>query len=164
MRTSMTDKLVTAALATVAVVGLHTLGWGPPAIAAEQEAKGPPVQAKEGGASGTRPAANRTTRYPIRGKLKALDLSAQSFTLSGTEKERVIQVNSQTEIIKDGKPAVLADGVVGEMVGGLVERQENGTVLALKVRFGPKTEEEKNGKGTPKPKSKPTTATTAEVR
>jgi hypothetical protein len=80
----------------------------------------------------------KATRYPINGKLAAVDKLAKTFTLKGAETNRVFKVNAKTKITKHGKPATLADAVVGEDVGGFVEKQADGSVLALSVRFGPK--------------------------
>ncbi len=80
----------------------------------------------------------RTNRYPIRGKLKSVDVQANKFTLGGLVKDRVFVTDSQTVFTRNGKVAKLADGVRGDEVGGLAEKQADGTVLAIKVRFGPK--------------------------
>lgn len=85
----------------------------------------------------------RGSRYPIRGKLRSVDLTAKTFTLSGSAKDRVFLTDETTVFTKNGKPATLADGVPGDEVGGLAENLPDGRVLAIKVRFGPKTEEEK---------------------
>jgi len=81
-------------------------------------------------------------RYPIRGKLKSVDLAAKTFTLSGAAKNRVFITDGDTVFTKNGKPAKLADGVPGDEVGGLAENHPGGKVLAVKVRFGPKPENE----------------------
>lgn len=87
----------------------------------------------------------KTTRYPIRGKLKAVDLEAKTFTLTGAEKDRVFKVDSATEMTRDGKPANLSDAAKGDEVGGLVEKRSGEIPIALKVRFGPKPADEGNG-------------------
>lgn len=86
--------------------------------------------------------ATRGSRYPIRGKLRSVNLSAKTFTLSGASKDRVFVTDDMTVITKNGKPATLADAVPGDEVGGLAENLPDGKVLAIKVRFGPKTDEE----------------------
>ncbi len=83
-------------------------------------------------------AQTKNTRYPINGKLAAVDQAGKTFTLKGAQKDRVFRVNAQTRITKHGKTATLADAVVGEDVGGYVEKQNDGSVLALSVRFGAK--------------------------
>lgn len=95
----------------------------------------------------------KPTRYPIRGRLKAVDEDAQTFTLAGSAKDRVFEVTEQTELIRDGKPATLADAVVGDLVGGYVERQADGSIVVLKARFGPKTDAEKAATGKKKSKA-----------
>lgn len=82
------------------------------------------------------PAAKPVARphLPYRGKLKAVDNVAKTITI-GTH---TIQITSETKINKDGKPAMLADGVVGENVSGLCERTADGKFEALSVNFGAK--------------------------
>ena len=48
------------------------------------------------------------------GKLSAVDAKAMTLTVG----ERTFEITSDTKITKDGKPATLAEGVVGETVGG----------------------------------------------
>jgi hypothetical protein len=82
--------------------------------------------------------ATRANRYPIRGKIKAIDLNNRTLTLSGSGQNRVFVTDAATAFTRNGKPAKLEDGVPGEEIGGLAEKQADGTVLAVKVRFGPK--------------------------
>jgi hypothetical protein len=81
--------------------------------------------------------AKKSATFPFRGTLKAVDKDAMTLTLAGKEKDRVIHVTSQTRFTKDGKPAVLADGVVGEEVAGSARKTEDGRTVAVSVRFGP---------------------------
>lgn len=87
----------------------------------------------------------KASRYPFHGDVTAVDAKAGTFSLHGTEKERVFKTNPQTAITKGGKVAKLADAVVGEPAAGYCEREADGTVVALKVRFGAKPEEPKSG-------------------
>jgi hypothetical protein len=93
---------------------------------------------------GDKPAAVKpaptSTRYPVRGKLVAVDKAGKTITLKGATKDRVFKTNAQTLITKLGKSATLADAVPGDEVAGYAERQPDGSVLALKLRFGPKPE------------------------
>jgi hypothetical protein len=154
MRTSIMGKFATGLVAMVAGVALHWSGLEPAVRAGE-----PGVAPPNAGAA----AEKKLNRYPIRGKLKAVDLAAQTFTLSGMQ-DRVFKATSQTEILKDGRPATLADARVGEDVGGLAQQQADGSVVALKVRFGPKTEEEKKDSKTPKRTPRAENPKTAEMR
>src|SRR6185369_474095 len=54
----------------------------------------------------------KSTRYPIHGKLSAVNVAAKTFSLKGAEKDRIFKVTPETKITKHGKPAVLTDGVV----------------------------------------------------
>ena len=69
------------------------------------------------------------------------------------QSQSIYQITSATKITKAGKPATLADGVVGEEVGGYVKPTDDGKMSASSVRFGPKPEgkdAEKNKEKTPK--------------
>lgn len=74
------------------------------------------------------------TRIPFNGKLKAVDNTAKTITIG----KHTIQITSETRINKDGKPATLEDGVVGENVSGLLKRTADGKFEAIIVNFGEK--------------------------
>ena len=52
--------------------------------------------------------------------------------------EQTFQITSETKITKDGKPAILNDGVVGENVGGAYKKTDDGKLTATTVNFGTK--------------------------
>ncbi len=70
------------------------------------------------------------------GKLSAIDKNAMTLTVG----ERTFEVTSETKITKNGQPATLADGVVGEMVGGAYKKGADGKLTATSVRFRDKAE------------------------
>ena len=71
---------------------------------------------------------------PFRGKLKALDNTAKTITVGTLN----IQITSETKISKMGKPATLADGAEGDEVGGSYQKNADGKLSAVSLRFGPK--------------------------
>ncbi len=71
---------------------------------------------------------------PFHGKVAAVDANAMTLTVG----KRTFVVTSETKITKDGKPATLADGVVGENVGGAYKKSEDGKLNATTVNFGTK--------------------------
>jgi len=71
---------------------------------------------------------------PFRGNVKAIDNNAKTLTVG----KETFQITSDTKIIKMGKPATLADGAEGEMVGGSYHKDADGKLNALSIRFGPK--------------------------
>jgi hypothetical protein len=73
---------------------------------------------------------------PFHGKLKAVDKAAETITVG----ELVIAITSDTKIWKDGKPAILADGVVDEPVSGAYKKAADGKLDATKITFGKKVE------------------------
>ena len=72
--------------------------------------------------------------HPFHGKLSAIDKTAKTITVGKTS----YQISSETKITKDGKPAMLEDGVIGDEVGGYVKPNDAGVMVATSVRFGPK--------------------------
>lgn len=76
---------------------------------------------------------------PFRGKLKALDKTAKTISVG----ELTIQVTSETKILKAEKPAVLEDGVVGEIVSGAYQKSEDGKLHATRITFGTKADSTK---------------------
>lgn len=82
---------------------------------------------------------NKSGVLPFHGKLKEVNVAAKTFTV-GT---RTFTVNSETIIIKDGKPASLSDGKVGDETGGAFKKDVAGELIVTKLRFGAKSDAEK---------------------
>lgn len=81
---------------------------------------------------------------PFHGKVTAVDANAMTLTVGNL----TLQVTSDTKISKDGKPAKLSDGVVGEQVRGAYRKSDGGKLnSATTIHFGAKGEG-KPGKGT----------------
>jgi|SRR5215469_12117512 len=97
---------------------------------------GLPVALHAQDAATNKPAAKpvATPHIPFHGKLEAVDNTAKTITVHA----HAIQITSETIIKKDGKPATLADGVVGENVTGSIKRTADGKFEALSVYFGQK--------------------------
>jgi hypothetical protein len=72
---------------------------------------------------------------PFHGKVTAVDTNAMTLTVGNL----TLQITSDTKISKDGKPAKLSDGVVGEQVRGAYKKSEGGKLNAVTVRFGAKS-------------------------
>jgi hypothetical protein len=75
---------------------------------------------------------------PFHAKLVAVDKTARTITVG----KRTFLITSETKFNKSGKPATLEDGVIGEPVSGYVKPNEQGTLVATTVNFGPKSEEQ----------------------
>jgi hypothetical protein len=80
--------------------------------------------------------------HPFNGKLAAVDKVAKTIKVG----ESVYQITSETKITKDGKPATLDDGVVGEPVSGYVKPTEDGKTPATTIKFGGKGDSKKDKK------------------
>ena len=89
--------------------------------------------------------AKKPAAGPFHGNLAALDKSAKTISV-GT---RTFQITADTLIFKDGKPATLEDGVVGEPVSGYVKPTADGKWDATKVTFGAKPEAKSAAKKAP---------------
>jgi Domain of unknown function (DUF5666) len=76
---------------------------------------------------------------PFHGKVSAIDASAMTLTVG----ERTFEITSETKITKDGKPATLADGTVGEMAGGAYKKGADGKLTATSIHFGAKEKKHK---------------------
>ena len=74
--------------------------------------------------------------HPFHGKLAAVDQAAKTITIG----KSIYQITSETKITKAGKPAVLADGVVGEEASGYAKPMDGGKMYAATLTFGPKPE------------------------
>lgn len=105
-----------------------------------------PVAEKKPAAGKKETASKKKSAHPFRGKLVAVDKTAKTIKLG----QSVYQITSETKITKNGKPATLDDGVVGEPVSGYAKPTDDGKMAATTVRFGPKPED----KGAEKKKSK----------
>jgi hypothetical protein len=77
-------------------------------------------------------------QMPFRGKVNAVDKTAKTVTLEGKEKNRTFQITSETKITKDGKPAVMDDVLVGQIVGGLAKETAAGKLEVVTLNIGAK--------------------------
>ena len=108
---------------------------GPPAeILAQSTNKTATTEKKE--AAGEKKEAKKASAGPFHGKLAAMDKTAKTITVG----KRTFQITSETKMKKGGKPATMADGLVGEEVSGYVKPAEDGKLFATTVTFGPKVE------------------------
>jgi len=82
-------------------------------------------------------ATKKKSAHPFHGNLAAVDKVAKTIKLG----ESTYQVTSETKITKDGKPATLDDGVIGEPVSGYAKPTNDGKMAATTVRFGAKVED-----------------------
>jgi hypothetical protein len=127
-----------APVASLAALIASALFLSVPFQAAAQEGK-PKVEAKEEGKEKPK----RET-YPYNGKVKSADKTAMTITLEGKEKERVINVTSETKIMKAGKPATFGDVTAGDWATGQVKKTADGKESAVSTFLGPVPE--KKGK------------------
>jgi hypothetical protein len=70
--------------------------------------------------------------HAFHGKLVSVDKTEKSISVG----KSTYFVTSDTKITKDGKPAVLEDGVVGEECGGYVKTNTTGKAVLTSLRFG----------------------------
>jgi hypothetical protein len=81
----------------------------------------------------------------FKGTVTSLDTNAMTLTVE----TRTFAITSETKITKDGQPATLSDGVVGEPVAGAYKKADDGTLDATTVHFGAKKKKEAAPAATP---------------
>jgi len=101
-----------------------------------------PATTKKSAAVKKESAAKKKAAHPFHGNLAAVDKVAKTIKLG----ESVYVITSETKITKDGKPATLADGIVGEPVSGYAKPADDGKMVATMVRFGGKADEKSAAK------------------
>jgi Cu/Ag efflux protein CusF len=117
-------------LKLAAITLLATLIAGP--VQAQDKKESKPAAAAEG--------KKQTPKgIPGHGKLSAVDANAKTISVAGKDKDRTFLVTSQTRILKDNKPATLADAKVGDEVGlYFVAEEKEGKHELLSLRIGAK--------------------------
>ena len=88
------------------------------------------------------PVAKKKGAHPFHGKLAAVDKVVKTIKVG----ESIYQINSETKITKDGKPATLEDGVVGDPVSGFAKPSGDGKMAATTVHFGAKVDNKSSDK------------------
>lgn len=79
---------------------------------------------------------------PFHGKVAAVDATAATLTVGNT----TVNITSDTKIVKDGKPATMADIKVGEKISGAYKKDESGKMNAVSIHIGDKPEKAENKK------------------
>jgi hypothetical protein len=135
----MIFKITTLGLFALAIIAMPATGRAQDAMstnapaAPEQKAEVPPVTHK------------KHDHSVFNGKLSAIDTNAMTLTVG----ERTFEITSETKITKDGEPAILSDGVVGEMARGAYKKGADGKLSATSVHFGAKSDGEKRKQANP---------------
>jgi len=93
-------------------------------------------------ATATGKKAKKTASLPFTGKVAAVDTNSMTLTVG----KRTFDVTSETKITKNGQPATLADGVVGETASGSYKKATDGKLGATTVTFTTKAETKKKKK------------------
>jgi hypothetical protein len=111
------------------------------------------LMADDSATTTNKPAKSHASGSRFFGKVSAIDTTAKTITVENkTMPKRTFEISSETKIMKDGKPATLSDGVVGEDVGGTFATGADGKMTAKTVRFGkPTAPAKKPAPATPPP-------------
>jgi hypothetical protein len=110
-------------------------------------------------AKATAPTEKKTT-YPLYGEVVAV--TSKTLTIKGATADRKFTISAATEIHNDGKPATIADIIVGKKVGGLLEKSTDGNDKVLKINIGVSQEPKPRAKA--KAGSEPATETKGEPK
>lgn len=147
-----------------AITLFSLLALSVPAAGHTAEAKTAPVVGASAGASvaastdDTKAQKRVAAGYPFRGILGAVDKDKLTITVTTKNSKRVLQLSKQAKFTKNGKPAKLTEGVIGEEVAGYVKKLEEGKEEVTSVRFGPKPAEDAKPKPVAEPKPSPKAA------
>jgi len=120
-----------------------------PAVSRAQEATTPNTPAAPEQKSEAPTKHKKHDHSVFNGKINAVDAKAMTLSVG----ERTFEITPETKITKNDKPATLADGVVGEMVGGAYKKDAAGKLIATSIHFGGKSEGEKKHKKKSEPET-----------
>lgn len=120
---------MTRSITRILLAGLLAVAVAAPVTQAWAQGKSPEKKASPEKRQGV---------IPFRGKVAAIDLEAKTVKVG----ERTFVVTEDTRITKGGQRAKLEDGKVGEEIGGAY-RQQDGKLVAVSIRFGPRPEADK---------------------
>lgn len=98
-------------------------------------------------ASTNAPPMKKRMGHPFHGKLAAADKIAMTIKVG----ETTYDITSKTKITKDGKPAMLEDGVIGDDVSGYTTNSPDGKHVATSVYFGKRPTKSQDSTQQPKP-------------
>jgi hypothetical protein len=77
--------------------------------------------------------------FPFHGKVSAVDTKAKTLKVGNL----ILEVSGQTHITKDGQPATLDQGVVGEAVTGAYRKSADGKLHAVSIHYGAHAEKKR---------------------
>lgn len=109
-----------------------------PAVVRAEDKPAKKPEAAESGAP-----AKKKGVLPFHGKVSAVDTAAMTVTLTS----QTFKISSETKILKQGKPATLADITVGEKITGQYKKDEAGTLNATVIHIGGKGDKGDKGEG-----------------
>ena len=136
-RLSMLTLCAAALLAVPALSRAQDNNTAPTAAPADVPAATPAVAPAAAQTAPIKKHSAAPASLPFHGTLTAVDTNAMTLTVE----KRTFNMTSETIITRDGKPAVLADGVAGEPVRGAYKKSADGKLDAVTVRFGGKQKE-----------------------
>lgn len=120
----------------ITIAKIMTLGLLAAAMAASPLA----VRAQDAPASAPAKSKGKKSEHLVfNGKVTGVDTNALTLTVG----KRTFEITSDTKINKHGKPATLAEGVVGEPVAGSYKQGPDGKLTATTVNFGAKSRDAK---------------------
>jgi hypothetical protein len=142
-------KIAALSLLAIALAAWPTTVWAQTSVSTNVPVVNPPPSTP----AVLEPAPVENTNAPVKkhkkhdhsvfnGKLSAIDTNAMTLTVG----ERTFEITSETKITKDTLPATLADGVVGETIGGAFKKGKDGKLTATSISFNGKSEGEKKKK------------------
>ena len=116
--------------AKIALIGLIAAGIAAPVLLSAQDASTNAMDTTTAPAPAHKQ--HKAHGAPFRGTVDSMDTNAMTLTVGS----RTFNITSKTKITKNGEPAILADAIVGEKVGGYYKTNEQGTLDAVTIHFG----------------------------
>lgn len=100
-----------------------------------------------------KPAAPKLPGVGVRGSVSAVDAKALTFTVAGKgqAKEHVVHISSSSRYSRNGKPATVADLVVGDAFNGRVKKNKQGEEVLIQGSFSTPGSAKPSSKGAAKP-------------
>lgn len=136
-------KITAASLFAAFVVAAPALSRAQDATTTPAPAAAPAAPAAAPDPATPPPAKPKKQKLVFSGTVSAIDTNAMTLTVE----TNTYAITSTTKITKDGKPATLGEGVVGEPVSGATKPGTDGKLNATTIHFGAKTTVKKK-KGT----------------
>ncbi len=102
----------------------------------------------------TKPAKPAHARYPFHGTVKSVDTKAMTVTLEGKEKDRLLRLNGESRLARDGKDITLSGISAGDYLHGTAVKNDRAEEVIVSAQSGPKPQPKTKAAAAAKPDAK----------